>query len=150
MCEAIGDGILKLAAGDRCSFYIPDLAWEFAETDMGLPPSCRHLVPRNIPNESQGPVDIETAESDRKRILATILNLLDVEEADFSPVRPFTSFGLDSLGATRISQVLRPYVNVSQMQVLGGLTWEKLEQRIEQTQEVTRESVAPLEAIAVK
>ena len=49
---------------------------------------------------------------------------------DFSPELPFNAYGLDSLGATRISQAVRPYASVSQMQLLGGLSWKHLEERI--------------------
>lgn len=67
----------------------------------------------------------------QQMILDTILDLLDVSKADFSPILPFTSFGLDSLGATRISTALRPYVSISQMQLLGGMTWEQIQERME-------------------
>lgn len=130
MCAAIGDGILKLAAGDRCSYYIPDLPWNLVEEDTGLPPSCSHLIARNLSTES-GNATNNVQQGDRHEILGTILNLLDIAESDFSPVLPFTAFGLDSLGATRISQALRPYVSVSQMQLLGGITWEHLLERME-------------------
>lgn len=130
MCAAIGDGILKLAAGDRCSYYIPDLPWAIVEEDTGLPPSCSHLVARNVSTESNKASD-NFHRGEQHEILGIILNLLDIAESDFSPVLPFTSFGLDSLGATRISQALRPYVSVSQMQLLGGITWEHLLERME-------------------
>ena len=51
---------------------------------------------------------------------------------DFSPELPFSAYGLDSLGATRISQAVRPYASVSQMQLLGGLSWKHLEERIKE------------------
>lgn len=53
---------------------------------MGLPSSFLHLVPRNILNKLPKPADNQTAESGRQGILTTILNLLDVEEADL-PLR---------------------------------------------------------------
>lgn len=64
------------------------------------------------------------------QVLDTILEMLDVSKADFSPILSFTSFGLDSLAATRISGILRPYVNISQMQLLGDITWEQILKRI--------------------
>ena len=51
---------------------------------------------------------------------------------DFSPELPFSAYGLDSLAATRISQAVRPYASVSQMQLLGGLSWKHLEERIKE------------------
>ena len=63
-------------------------------------------------------------------MLKEVVDLLDISMADFSPELPFTAYGLDSLGATKISQVIRPYASVSQMQLLGGLSWKQLEERI--------------------
>lgn len=87
-----------------------------------------HLLPTVI--DADNAHQLEVGQHDSASILKTILSLLDVSEADFSPQRPFTSYGLDSLGATRISQVMRGVVNISQMQLLGGITWEGLEKRI--------------------
>jgi len=69
---------------------------------------------------------------DNSELLKQVLDLLDVSIADFSPELPFSAYGLDSLGATRISQAVRPYASVSQMQLLGGLSWKHLEERIKE------------------
>ena len=58
------------------------------------------------------------------------MNLLDLSTSDFSPEVPFVSYGMDSLAATRISVALRPHVKVSQMQLLGGMTWNHLVAKI--------------------
>lgn len=129
LCASIGDALTILASGQRCPIYILDLAWNVWEHGLGLPPSCRHLVTRNQSSElstqvTQGPA------GDLDQVLDIILGLLDVSQADFSPIVPFTSFGLDSLGATRVSAALRPHVIISQMQLLGGLSWQQIEERI--------------------
>jgi len=130
ICAHIGDGLRKLAGGDHCPRYILDIPWNNAERDVGLPPCCQHLITRNIAISHQD----STAELDstdkRAGILGTVLRLLDVAESDFEPGRPLTSFGLDSLAATRVSQALRPWVDVSQMHLMGGMTWEQLERRM--------------------
>jgi hypothetical protein len=141
MCAHIGDGLRKLAGGDRCSHYIPHLSWDTVEREAGLPASCQHLVPRNIPANPQDSIAELDSTDSRVGVLDTVLRLLDIAESDFEPGRPFTSFGLDSLAATRISQALRPFVNVSQMQLLGGITWEQLEKRIDQATEKLTVSV---------
>jgi len=133
MCAYIGDGLRKLAGGDRCSYYVLHVSWDDAERSIGLPPSCQHLIQRNIainPEDSTAELD----STDRRAgVLGTVLRLLDVAESDFEPGRPLTSFGLDSLAATRVSQALKPFVEVSQMQLMGGITWEQLEERMDQS-----------------
>ena len=39
---------------------------------------------------------------------------------------------MDSLAATRVSQELRKYVVISQMQLLGGVTWDQLVPRLDE------------------
>lgn len=101
----------------------------------GPSPSCKHLAARNLQNDSSSRVSQASVIIDQDYILDKILEMLDVSKANFSPNLPFTSFGLDSLGATRISLFLRPYVNVSQMQLLGGVSWEQIQHRLEESLE---------------
>jgi len=98
---------------------------------MGFSSICTHL-------HSQDPSDFparmrngsESNVHDYLELLRQVVDLLDISMADFSPELPFSAYGLDSLGATRISQAVRPYASVSQMQLLGGLSWKHLEERI--------------------
>ena len=111
--------------------YIPPLSWDGVERDMGFSSMCAHL-------HSQDPSYLlgrtrngdETNVHDYSELLKQVVDLLDISMADFSPELPFSAYGLDSLGATRISQAVRPYASVSQMQLLGGLSWKHLEERI--------------------
>jgi len=111
--------------------YIPPLSWEGVERDMGFSSVCAHLHSQD-PAESPGRTrnGSETNVHDYSELLKQVVDLLDISMADFSPELPFNAYGLDSLGATRISQVVRPYTSVSQMQLLGGLSWKHLEERI--------------------
>lgn len=127
ICASIGDALLKHARGDRFSNYIPDVAWNTVERDLGLTPATRHLFVEKSCTDSTSQADREAG---MEQILAAILTSLDVSKSDFSPDRPLTSFGLDSFAATRISHGLRPYVNISQMQLLGGITWEQIQERM--------------------
>jgi len=141
LLACIRDGLRHLAAGTKCSFYIPYSPWDAVERDMGLSSSCAHL-------HSQEPSDSlrqtrrggETSSHDHSELLKQVVDLLDISMADFSPEQPFSAYGLDSLGATRISQVVRPYASVSQMQLLGGLSWKHLEERIKK-QSIGEDSV---------
>jgi Male sterility protein/Phosphopantetheine attachment site len=105
------------------------MPWDVVKRDLGLPTSARHL----ISFQNQDSRDSDKAQ-DRSAIIDTVLSLLDISSSDFSPDVPFVAYGLDSLGATRISEAIRPYVNVSQMQLLGGITWKQLEARIATTE----------------
>jgi len=138
---SIKDGLQHLAAGTKCSLYIPSLTWDGVERDMGLSSMCAHLHSQD-PSESPGRTrnGSETNGHDYSELLKQVVDLLDISITDFSPELPFSAYGLDSLGATRISQVVRPYASVSQMQLLGGLSWKHLEERIKE-QSIGEDSV---------
>ena len=74
---------------------------------------------------------------DQSNLRDKLLALLGVSPSDFLPQVPFTAYGMDSLSATRLSQELRPYVTISQMQLLGGMTWDQLQARIDETRDAT-------------
>ena len=127
----IKDGLQLLAAGTKCPMYIPPLSWDGVERDMGFSSICVHLHSQD-PFESPGRTrnGSEINLHDYSELLKQVVDLLDISMGDFSPELPFNAYGLDSLGATRISQAVRPYASVSQMQLLGGLSWRHLEERI--------------------
>jgi thioester reductase-like protein len=137
----IKDGLQHLAAGTKCSLYIPHLRWAAVERDMGLPSTCAHLHSQEPSDSSERTRNGSgTNGHDSSELLKQVVDLLDIAMADFSPELPFSAYGLDSLGATRISQVVRPYASVSQMQLLGGLSWKHLEERIKE-QSIGEDSV---------
>lgn len=68
-----------------------------------------------------------------------ITQLLDIEPSDFSDNVPFTAYGLDSLSAARLAFALRPFVTISQLQLLSDVSLHDLESRIE---EAEKEQVA--------
>ena len=115
--------MLKLYSGVPARHYIPDMPWNQLQKDVGLTSDTIHLFSKE-----------ETAtvarEGDESNVFNKVLNLLDLSTSDFSPEIPFTSYGMDSLAATRISEALRPFVKVSQMQLLGGMNWNHLEMKM--------------------
>ena len=115
--------MLKLYSGVRASHYVPDMPWNQLQKDVGLTSDIIHLLTK----EEAIAVAREDDESD---VFNKVLNLLDLSTSDFSPEIPFTSYGMDSLAATRISEALRPHVKISQMQLLGGMTWNHLEAKM--------------------
>jgi Male sterility protein/Phosphopantetheine attachment site len=117
------------------------MPWDVVKRDLRLPTSARHLL--CFQNQLQDSNDLNKAQS-RSAVIHTVLSLLDMPLSDFSPDVPLVAYGLDSLGATRISEAIRPYVNVSQMQLLGGITWKQLEARMEIAESNTPMNHGPL------
>ena len=93
---------------------------------MELSGNSLHLLTRVVTNDQGEHVD-------QTNLRDKLLALLGVSTSDFLPQVPFTAYGMDSLSATRLSQELRPYVTISQMQLLGGMTWDQLRARVDET-----------------
>ena len=129
----LGDALLKLKDGSRAPLYITDINWHAAKVELCS--NSLHLLTRDAEEDQADHMD-ESALRDK------LLVLLGVSASDFSPQVPFTAYGMDSLSATRLSQVLRPYVVISQMQLLGGMTWDQLRARIDETKGNTEGSSA--------
>ncbi|KAJ7342604.1 hypothetical protein DFH08DRAFT_1082134 [Mycena albidolilacea] len=71
-------------------------------------------------------------------ILELLLRFLDISRDDFLPEVPFTSYGLDSLSAVRLSVALQPSLSITQLQLLGHMTFVELEARVHrQAEEMT-------------
>lgn len=121
--------MLKLYSGVRAPYYIPEIPWNQLHEELGLSSNAIHLITREDTAKDMAGI---VREGDASRALGKVLNLLDLSASQFSPEVPLTSYGMDSLSATRISEALRPYVKVSQMQLLGGLTWNHLEMKMEE------------------
>ena len=123
LCAYLEDGLLKLYSGVRARYYIPNLPWNQLHKKFGLASDAVHLTTKE---------EITTAprEGGESSVFDKVLNMLDLSVSDFSPEVPFTSYGMDSLAATRISEALRPYIKVSQIQLLGGMTWDNLEAKM--------------------
>jgi aryl carrier-like protein len=136
VCSWIKDGLLKLSQGNRVVHYIPDLSWKIVQEDLGISSTVRHLVVQDASGQGGG---VE----DKLSVLGIILKLLDVDESEFSPDVALTTYGLDSLGATRISEAIRSFANVSQMQLLGGMTWKQLEEKLNLTEDGVENAPSP-------
>jgi hypothetical protein len=123
LCAYLEDGLLKLYSGVRARFYIPDMPWNQLHEGIGLATDTIHLVTKQE-------TTTVAREGNESNVFDTVLNLLDLTTSDFSPEVPFVSYGMDSLAATRISEALRPHIKISQMQLLGGMTWNHLEAKM--------------------
>ena len=130
LCAYLEDGLLKLYSGVRAPYYIPDIPWNQLHKEVGLASDAIHLITRE---ETTGGI----REGTESNVFDKVLSLLDLSTSDFSPEVPFTSYGMDSLAATRISEALRPYIKISQMQLLGGMTWNHLETKMREASTAT-------------
>ena len=133
----LGDALLKLKDGNRACLYVPDFHWNNAM--MELSSNSLHLLTRVVTEDRAEAMD-------QSNLRDKLLALLGVSASDFLPQVPFTAYGMDSLSATRLSQELRQYVAISQMQLLGGMTWDQLQARIDEANGATETALAQREA----
>jgi thioesterase domain-containing protein len=73
----------------------------------------------------------EDAASKGASVLDVVLKVLDVDKGDFSSEVPLTAYGLDSLLASKLAVALRPWASITQLQLLADITFEGIQQRIE-------------------
>ncbi|KAF8530083.1 putative polyketide synthase [Hysterangium stoloniferum] len=130
ICDCLEDGIRKLSDGPFWQ-YIPDLDWSLIQKYLGSSRLFSHLV--NNPSDESGVVD--TGESGQS-MTEVIIELLDVEPDEFDGDVPFTAYGLDSLSAARLSFALRPFVEISQLQLLSDISLNDLQLKIERVQAI--------------
>ncbi|KAF9477477.1 hypothetical protein BDN70DRAFT_994948 [Pholiota conissans] len=121
--ECLGDGIRSME-NQKFSLYIPRYNWFYMREHFGSSPIYNHLVYEAVQ-------DVQDASAaSREQLQAIIRKHLDVDESDFSPDIPFTSYGLDSLSAGRLSRALKPFLQISQLQLLADINLQELERRI--------------------
>ncbi|EIN09536.1 polyketide synthase [Punctularia strigosozonata HHB-11173 SS5] len=125
LCACIEDGIRKLRNGPFW-LYVPDFKWAAVRDNLGVSPVFAHLVPE---------VDEDTSTADAaskdSSVLDIVLKVLDLDKDDFSFEVPLTAYGLDSLLASKLAVTLRPWVSITQLQLLADITFEDIQRRIE-------------------
>ncbi|KAJ6492293.1 hypothetical protein C8R45DRAFT_1137473 [Mycena sanguinolenta] len=127
--SCLEDGLRKLRDGQAFSRYIPDMDWDSLHARYPLPPSFHHLLSSHQQSTRPKPTDIKAEED----VLQIVLSVLEVEKEDFEFHRPLLSYGLDSLSATKLATALQPFVQVSQVQLLAGISWAELQPGLGQT-----------------
>ncbi|KAJ7205481.1 hypothetical protein GGX14DRAFT_367915, partial [Mycena pura] len=137
--NCLEDGLRKIRDGPSFSRYIPDLDWDLLHARYSLPLAFHHLLSSHR-QSTQVKVKDSKGEMD---VLQMVLSVLEVEKKDFDFNRSLLSYGLDSLSATRLSAALQPFVQVSQVQLLAGISWSELYHNLRQTGGGDRELVAP-------
>jgi thioester reductase-like protein/2-polyprenyl-3-methyl-5-hydroxy-6-metoxy-1,4-benzoquinol methylase len=134
LVKCLGDGIRKLTSEPFWQ-YVPDFQWDLVSHYLGESSMYEHLVPTKEDDGSDG--DDKGGERSMEDV---VMAALDVDPQDFSPDVPFTAYGLDSLVAARLASALRPFVAVTQLQLLADITLADLQARIEEAGNAGEES----------
>lgn len=133
----LDDSIAKFQNGGKFTRYIPNLDWATMNQTLGMTKLGEHLLPP--PEDETDSADI--ADDVPSKIAAIVQKALSISKEDYSPDIPLTSYGLDSLSASRVSVQLRPFVEVSQIQLLADIAVNGLLRKIaESTSEITTDS----------
>lgn len=125
MIRWLEDGIRKILDGHQFWLYIPDLDWEALNRTLGMTKMGSHLVPFKTSTSS-------APEDDSDKMSRIVMKVLNISPEEFSYEVPLTSYGLDSLSASRLSFSLHSMLEVSQIQLLADMTFEDLLNRVSQ------------------
>ncbi|KAJ7123111.1 hypothetical protein C8R44DRAFT_735702 [Mycena epipterygia] len=123
------DALTRYLQGARFHRYLPHLDWETLDNAHGMPLLGRHLVPSNDPN-STALVDNPKGDDAQLSIARIIQQNLNIPSSDFTHSVPLSAYGLDSLSASRISFLLRPFVQISQIQLLADISLNDLLEKV--------------------
>ncbi|KAF8178693.1 polyketide synthase [Mycena galopus ATCC 62051] len=131
ICLCLEDGLLRMANGERISLYVPNLNWDAIYTSVSESPLYNHLV------KIDATEDALEVEDPYEVLQEIVLKFVDASEDEFERNVPLTSYGLDSLSAARMSTALKPYMSISQIQLLGDLSLEDLVLKMQNTKQTT-------------
>ena len=120
------DALRRFQCGERFKRYIPALDWEAVDRTIGMPIIGRHLLSTKEP-------DVVTCVNDADRMVDIIRNVLNIPPPDFSSDTPLTTYGIDSLSAARLSFLLRPIIQVTQLQLLANISSNDLLKKLNET-----------------
>lgn len=116
ICDHIQNG-LSILKDRSFNTYIPDFGWYNMHKDFGASPMYEHLVHYLQETKSGSGVKHDPA-----ALRQTVLRFVDVEEQDFDVSVPLINYGLDSMSASRLSVALKPYITLSQLQLLADMS----------------------------
>ncbi|KAF7374106.1 Polyketide synthase [Mycena sanguinolenta] len=109
------DGLLRMK-NERISIYVPNLNWNAIHTSVSESPLYSHLVKLHAAEDA---LEVEDPSEVLREI---VMKFVDASEEDFERNVPLTWYGLDSLAAARMSTALKPYLAITQIQLLGDLS----------------------------
>ena len=125
VCDAIGDGIMKLREGVKLWQYVPGLEWRAVQENMGGSRLYDDLVPVEHVKRQDGP-----ERDPHAHLLQIVCRVLDLKAEEVSFDVPLTTYGLDSLSAAALSFALRSLFAISQVQLLADMTIADLDSRL--------------------
>jgi thioesterase domain-containing protein len=134
LCSCIEDGIRRLA-DSPFGLYIPDFDWDRVAARLGRSPVFEHLL-----NDKRPQAAIVDSDATIDKL---IMDQLDIQVGDFSPAVPLTSYGLDSLSAARLSTALRPFLAITQMQLLADVSVIDIRAKMEERDPSATDSNGP-------
>ncbi|KAF8525874.1 hypothetical protein BU17DRAFT_83380 [Hysterangium stoloniferum] len=119
ICQCLEDGI-KLLRKDSFWLYVPDYDWFNMQKHFGSSPIYDYLI--RTSDERMG----STTDNETKSLQEVVLRFLDVQPDDFDTSVPFTSYALDSLSAGRLSAALKPFIVLTQLQLLADISLDDI------------------------
>ncbi|KZT12695.1 uncharacterized protein LAESUDRAFT_668561 [Laetiporus sulphureus 93-53] len=131
------DALIRFQSGQRFHCYVPDIEWEAMDRTFGMTKLGKHLIASQT-TEDDGP------NGDIDHMAGMVRAVLGIRQEDFSPDVPLSAYGIDSLSAAKLSYMLRPIAEISQLQLLADVSVNDLQQRIDKpsSQEPTQENNA--------
>jgi hypothetical protein len=126
ICSYIGDALFKMSDSPVSQYVPPPVDWNVAKESFGSSQLYNYMADDDdgkSPGDDLGDLDMHDA------IQSLIIHFLNIPAEDFSPEVPLTSYGLDSITASRLAFSLRPWGTVSQMQLLADMSLLDLEAR---------------------
>ncbi|KAF8195303.1 hypothetical protein K438DRAFT_802881 [Mycena galopus ATCC 62051] len=138
ICLCLEDGLLRMK-DERISIYVPNLNWNAIHNSVSESPLYNHLV------KLQATEDELEVEDPHQVLREIVLKCVDASEEEFEHNVPLTWYGLDSLAAARLSTALKPYVAITQIQLLGDLSLDDIVSRMQNTKHAT---IAPVDGMS--
>ncbi|KAJ7898537.1 polyketide synthase [Mycena olivaceomarginata] len=136
LCLCLEDGLLRMANKEHISLYVPNLNWNAIFSSISESPLYNHLVTLDATQDER------EVEDPSKVLQEIVLKFIDASEDDFERKVPLTSYGLDSLSAARMSTALKPYLAITQIQLLGDLSLDDLVVKMQNTKQMLPEDAA--------
>ncbi|KAJ7656557.1 hypothetical protein B0H17DRAFT_1265163 [Mycena rosella] len=123
----LDDAFSRYQTGSRFHRYIPNVDWEAMDRTHGMPKLGAHLVPsRTVTHQARS----EPVADKASRVIRGVLG---ISEDDFDPEMPLTSYGIDSLSASRLSFALRSIIELTQFQLLADASLTDLMRKVPQS-----------------
>lgn len=137
------DALCRFQRGQRFSRYLPDLDWAAMDRTHGMPKLGKHLLRTETATMAVG----SGSKNDTSQMADIVRHVLNIPLDDFSPEVPLTSYGIDSLSASKLSFLLRSMVEVTQIQLLADMSLKDIQDKISTSSHdvsVPRPSSAPI------